>query len=102
MEQQKLKQMAKRNTQFIAETLINKMFEIAGHQVIFEDVKDREDNWYQQWTMTESQNLEWMEWGVSYLRKQLRINKKLAEREMGWINLSWGLKLRQDDSTATN
>jgi hypothetical protein len=102
MEQQKLKQMTKRNTQVIAETLINKMFEIAGHQVTFQDIKDRKDDWYQQWTMTESQNQEWIEWGMEYLRKQLKINKKLAEREMGWINLNWGLKTRQDDSTAVN
>ena len=40
----------------IAKTLIDKMFEIAGHQVTFEDIKDRKDNWYQQYTMTEEQN----------------------------------------------
>lgn len=94
--------MAKRNTQVIAETLINKMFEIAGHQVTYQDIKDRTDNWYQQWTMTESQNHEWVEWGIDYLRKQLKINKKLAEREMGMINLGWGLKTRDYDSTATD
>lgn len=94
--------MAKRNTQIISETLINKMFEIAGHQVTFEDIKDRKDNWYQQWTMTEAQNQEWIEWGIEYIRKQLKINKKLAEREMGWINLGWGLKTIDNDSTGTN
>jgi len=73
------------------------MFEVAGHSVTFEDVKDRKDNWYQQWTMTESQTHEWMDWGIEYLRKELKINKKLAEKEMGWINLSWGLKTRLDD-----
>ena len=81
----------------IAETLINKMFEVAGHQVTYDDIKGRTDNWYQQWTMTEAQNHEWMLWGIDYLRKQLKINKMLAEREMGWINLSWGLKTRIDD-----
>lgn len=90
--------MAKRNTQVIAETLINKMFEIAGHQVTYEDIKDRTDNWYQQWTMTEAQNHEWVEWGIEYLRKQLKINKKLAEREMGMINLGWGLRTTDHDS----
>ena len=94
--------MAKRNNQVISETLINKMFEIAGHEVTFEDIKGRTDNWYQQWTMTQAQNLEWVEWGIEYLRKQLKINKKLAEREMGWINLNWGLKATDNDSTATN
>ena len=39
--------------------MINKMFEIAGHPVTFDDVKDRKDNWYTQWTMTMEQNDEW-------------------------------------------
>ena len=86
----------------IVETLINKMFEVAGHSVTFEDIKGRTDNWYQQWTMTESQNREWVDWGIDYLRKQLKINKKLAEREMGMINLGWGLKTIDNDSTAVN
>jgi hypothetical protein len=72
--------------------LINKMFEIAGHQVTFDDIKDRKDNWFQEWTMTIEQNDQWKEWGKKYLIKNLRINAKLAEREMVWISLQWGLK----------
>ena len=36
----------------IIRTIINKMFEIAGHDVTFEQVADRKDAWYQEWTMT--------------------------------------------------
>jgi hypothetical protein len=72
--------------------LINKMFEIAGHQVTFDDIKDRKDNWFQEWTMTVEQNDQWKAWGKKYLIKNLRINAKLAEREMAWISLQWGLK----------
>ena len=39
--------------------MINKMFEIAGHPVTFDDVKDRKDSWYTDWTMTMEQNDEW-------------------------------------------
>ena len=42
--------------------LVNKMFEIAGHTVTFEDIKDRKDNWFQQWTMTTEQNDQWKLW----------------------------------------
>jgi len=73
--------------------LINKMFEIAGHQVTYDDIKDRKDNWFQQWTMTEAQSDEWVEWGEEYLRKMFKLNKKLTEREMAMISLMWGLKL---------
>ena len=76
---------------FIRE-LINKMFEIAGHEVTFDDVKDRKDEWYTQWTMTTAQNEEWNEWGIQEIRKRFRYTKKFAEREMGMLTLMWGLK----------
>jgi len=72
--------------------LLNKMFEIAGHQVTYDDIKDRKDDWYTQWTMTMAQADEWKAWGVDYLRKNLKLNKALAEKEMQWVNLQWGLK----------
>jgi hypothetical protein len=68
------------------------MFIIAGHEVTFDDVKDRKDDWYMQWTMTVQQNEEWKQWGVDYLRKNLKVNKALAEKEMMWVSLQWGLK----------
>jgi hypothetical protein len=72
--------------------LINEMFIMAGHEVTFDDIKDRKDNWFQQWTMTMQQYEDWKKWGEAYLRKELKMNKKLAEREMMWIGLQWGLK----------
>jgi len=77
--------------QFVVD-VINKMFEIAGHPITYDDVKDRQDDWYTQWTMTMEQSDEWKNWGVSEIRKRFRYNKKWAEREMGMIILMWGLK----------
>ena len=72
--------------------VINKMFEIAGHNVTFDDIRNRKDDWYVQWTMTVEQNDIWKEWGISEIKKRFRYNKKWAEREMGMIALMWGLK----------
>ena len=72
--------------------IINKMFEIAGHAVTYDDIKDRKDNWWAEWTMTMAQADEWKAWGVDYLRKNLKLTKVLAEKEMQWVNLQWGLK----------
>ncbi len=72
--------------------MINKMFEIAGHQVTYDDVKGRKDEWYTEWTMTVAQNEEWKEWGINYLKKKFRWTKFMCEREMGMISLMWGLK----------
>ena len=72
--------------------LLNQMFVIAGHQVTYEDIKGRKDNWWTEWTMTMAQADEWKAWGVDYLRKNLKLTKVLAEKEMQWVNLQWGLK----------
>ena len=45
----------------IVKELINEMFRIAGHDVKYEDIKDREDTWYTDWTMTEEHYNQWME-----------------------------------------
>jgi hypothetical protein len=72
--------------------LLNQMFVIAGHNVTYEDIKGRKDNWWTEWTMTVAQGDQWMAWGVDYLRKNLKLNKILAEKEMQWMNVQWGLK----------
>lgn len=77
----------------IAEDIINQMFIIAGHQVSYDDIINREDEWYLEWTMTEAQNEEWKKWGIEYLRKKKRWPKKMAEREMAFIDLYYGLKV---------
>lgn len=79
----------------IAKDLINKMFELAGHDMKYEDVIERQDNWFQQYTMTQDQNKEWRKWGTEYLRKKKRWTKKMAEREMAMLDLYCGLKIEK-------
>ena len=80
----------------IVRTIINKMFEIAGHNVTYDDIKDRKDNWYQQWTMTEEQNKKWREWGTKYLKKSKHLVKYYAERQMAMFDLNYGLKINNE------
>ena len=82
--------------------LINKMFEIAGHNVTYDDIKGRQDDWYTQWTMSPEQNDEWQNWGVEYLKKKFKWNKKVAQTEMAWISLMWGLKFNRNPHEQTN
>ena len=79
------------------QNVINKMFEIAGHQITYDDVKDRKDAWYAEWTMTVEQNEEWKKWGIVEIKKQFKYNTLIAEREMGMISLMWGLKFSDFD-----
>jgi hypothetical protein len=78
--------------ELFVEDAINKMFEIAGHSVTFNDIKDRKDDWFTEWTMTEAHNNEWKEWGIGEIRKRFRYNTEWAKKEMGMISLMWGLK----------
>lgn len=71
--------------------LINQMFIIAGYDVTYNDILGK-DKWFLEYLMTVEQSEEWKKWGIAYLRKNLKMNKKLAEREMMWTNLQWGLK----------
>ena len=81
----------------ILKELIDKMFEIAGHPLKFEDVEGRTDNWFQQYTMTEAQNEEWRDWGIKLIMKKRRYKKYLADREMRWLDLYCGLKIQNND-----
>jgi hypothetical protein len=71
--------------------LINQMFIIAGYDVTYNDILGK-DKWFLEYLMTVEQSEEWKKWGIAYLRKNLKMNKALAEREMMWANLQWGLK----------
>ena len=73
--------------------LIDKMFEIAGHPLKFEDVEGRKDHWFQEYTMTEAQDEEWKDWGIKLIMKKRRYNKYLADRQMRMLSLYCGLKI---------
>jgi hypothetical protein len=75
--------------------IINKMFEIAGHDVTFEDIKDRKDDWYNQWTMTEDQYNEWRKWGAKQIKKLMKLTDVYADRQMAMIGLNYGLKFEK-------
>ena len=80
-------------SKLVLKEMIDKMFEIAGHPLKFEDVEGRTDNWFQQYTMTEAQNEEWRDWGIKLIMKKRRYNKYLADREMRMLDLYCGLKI---------
>jgi len=82
--------------------LINEMFKIAGHDVTYEDIKTREDNWFWEYTMTEDQHKKWYEWGKKYIRKKLNIYAAQADKEMMWVSLMWGLKIEENEQIKTN
>jgi len=85
--------MKENKKKLIIKELIDKMFEIAGHPLKFEDVEGRTDNWFQEYTMTEDQNKEWKDWGIKLLKKKKRYNNYLADLEIRMLDLYCGLKI---------
>lgn len=82
--------------------IIDKMFEIAGYKLGFDDMIGRDDEWYSKYTMTTAQNDEWMLWGSEYLYKNKIVHsKRMAKNEMAWMNLSFGLKIDNNDNTGS-
>ena len=75
--------------------IINTMFIIAGHDVSYEDIKDRKDQWYYDWTMTPEQETKWMEWMVAYFRKHRKLTVRYAQQSASMYNLMWGLKVNR-------
>ena len=82
--------------------LINKMFEIAGHQVTFDDAVAFGEHWFNNWTMTSKQRDEWSKWGKTYLMKKLNMYAARAQKEMMWAGLQWGLKIEEHEQDKTN
>ena len=42
--------------------LLDKMFEIAGYSVKYDEIVNRKDEWYNGYTMTQKQQEEWIKW----------------------------------------
>jgi len=80
----------------IGKALINEMFKIAGHDVKYEDIVTRKDEWFKEWSMTEEQNKQWRAWGAKFIKRQLNVLPKQAESEMAMFDLNYGLKIKKD------
>lgn len=81
--------MDKRNKQrnvFIK--LVNKQLE--PHGVTYNDVKD-DPNWYMNYKTTRDAEREFMDWGSQLMQEELGLTEPLAEKEISWFILQWGL-----------
>jgi hypothetical protein len=68
--------------------LVNKQLE--PHGKCYEDVKNDPD-WFMHYNTTYEQEQDFISWGVSLLCEKLKMNIKMAQNEMSWFILQWGL-----------
>lgn len=73
--------------------LIDKMFEFAELPLKYADVEGRMDEWFCEYTMTEAQNLAWIEYGIDYIKRNSDFGQWRAKLEMSFVNLYCGLRI---------
>lgn len=72
--------------------------QLLPHGKTYEDVVG-DPQWYLRYKTTIEAEREFMLWGVDFLRKELKLTKALAENEMSWFILQWGLTTNQEVTT---
>jgi hypothetical protein len=85
--------MIKPTPEEVIEHLINKMFEYANLPQRYDDIKDRKDEWYKEYTMTQDQSYAFKAYAIPYLRKALKTGHYTADTEYQWFDLVYGLKI---------
>lgn len=84
----------------IVKNILNKMLEHHGvnFTYVMEHQKIDELPWFQYYTMTPNQHEEWKDWVLNYL-KTTNIPKSRYKTQFMWLDLMWGLKIKEDDIT---
>ena len=64
--------------------------QLKPHNKTYEDVVG-DPEWYMKYNTTREDEKVFQEEGVKILREKLRMGKKMAQQEMSWFILQWGL-----------
>lgn len=64
--------------------------QLKPHNKTYSDVKG-DPEWYMKYQTTRDSEKTFMSEGANIIRKKLGITKRLAEKEMSWFVLQWGL-----------
>lgn len=72
--------------------------QLEPHGVTYTDVKSN-PNWYMEYQTTTETESEFMEWGVNLMMEELDMSRNIAEKEMSWFILQWGLTTSGDQES---
>ena len=78
------------------ENLVNR--QLKPFKKEYNDVKDQ-PNWFMKYTTTKEEQNKFMDWGVEFLMEKKQISRKLAEIEISWFILNWGLTLEKTEES---
>ena len=74
--------------------LINKQLEPHGKT---HDQVANNPTWFLNYTTTKEEQSKFMDWAVDYLMENNKLSRKLAETEVSWFILSWGLTIEKTE-----
>lgn len=82
--------------------IIDKQFKIAQLDMKFEDICDNKiPNWYHKYTYTSEQNEKWRKWTQKYIKEKLKVTNDRAFIQTAWINLNYGLRIKDEKKKKT-
>lgn len=76
----------------VLKKLINKQLE--PYNVTYEDVLN-DSEWFLKYSTTQEQEEEFKKWGIDILKKELKMTKNEAEKEMDMFLLKYGLTIKE-------
>ncbi len=85
----------------ITQHLIDKMFEYAHIPQTYEDIKDRENNFTSEFSMTMAQFAAFRDYAVRYLKRELKTSYYHAQAEFEWFNIMYGLSISDKAKTTS-
>lgn len=74
----------------VVEHLIN--YQLKPHNITMKDVIGVDD-WYMTYTTTKEDEESFIKYATDYIRKELKMTKKLAERQVSMFILQYGLRV---------
>lgn len=79
--------------------IINKQFKIAKIDLKYDDICENQiPEWYRKHSCTSEENDKWRKWTEDFLKKQFKYTKDKAHIEAAWLNLNYGLKIKNGKS----
>jgi hypothetical protein len=75
--------------------IIDKQFKLADLNLRYEDIcKNQIPNWFSKYSYSEEINKKWKNWVMVYMRNKMKLTKDRAFIETEWVNLTYGLKIK--------
>jgi len=83
--------------EIVIRKLVNRMLEPYGkdYDYVMACPEIEGELWCTYYTWTDEESNKFEEWAIDTLRKDMKWSKEKAEKEYGWFNLMYGLKIKE-------